>query len=140
LSFLDGFRAKRQRWRDCRFWAFVIFHSGAAIFFTGRILVMQKQDFFEWTMAWVLFGLLMTAVFGFMGAICCPACRNQLNGPMGDYCRECGRKSIEKATWPKNPSCSVCGKSFQRGSQPMLATFHFCSVCGIKLDDGTRAE
>jgi hypothetical protein len=141
-QFLESFRVRRHRFNRWRLWWRVIAIPGALFLAIGLMLAQinpgKGEPWFEWMIGFIMFYWITIGVAAIAGSVGCPACRNPLNGPIGEYCRECGEKSVEKRIWPRDSFCSACGKSFPRESQPLLAPFRFCSVCGIRLDDETE--
>ncbi len=82
--------------------------------YSGGALGSANTDaFFDWSMWWVIFGLFWVASFAILGMLHCPACRNDLRNALGEYCPECGTKSMKKPGWPKSPHCSACEKIFE---------------------------
>jgi DNA-directed RNA polymerase subunit RPC12/RpoP len=65
----------------------------------------------------------------------CPGCQNNvLTKKVGDFCPECGSRSLTKPKWFGRPSCSACGKHL-RLHKGRLYRIRACTHCGVWLDD-----
>ena len=94
-----------------------------------------RDHLFEWTIAWVISGLVFIAALAIIGFPKCPACQNDLDDFLGDYCPECGEKSVEKpGCWLQSADCTACEKELTRGKSRSYR-IRVCTVCGVKLDD-----
>jgi hypothetical protein len=64
----------------------------------------------------------------------CPACRNQLGGPLGTFCPECASQSVRSGGPFGPPCCDSCGSTLGAGKhhRPKI---HACTHCGLWLDE-----
>jgi hypothetical protein len=89
-GFLETFRDKRQRCMRHRRLLLIVIVVGAVVLCGGSLLSLHREVFFEWSIAWVVFGLIWGAACAILGVLRCPACRNELDSADAEYCPVCG--------------------------------------------------
>ena len=74
----------------------------------------------------VWFWILMTTP-----KLVCPGCSKDMEHSKGEYCPECGSKSLEAPGLFRVAHCKACGKSMHGRRYKIRA----CTHCGLMLDD-----
>jgi predicted RNA-binding Zn-ribbon protein involved in translation (DUF1610 family) len=64
----------------------------------------------------------------------CPACRVKLNTDFGEFCPECGSRSLTRRAPSTPPKCGGCRMTLwrRRGRRYAIRT---CTHCGVTLDE-----
>jgi hypothetical protein len=71
----------------------------------------------------------------------CPACRGSLVFDFGEFCPECGKRTLSRAGWRTDRKCTSCGKTMEwrRGGRFSGGGRRYdvraCTHCGLWLDD-----
>ena len=90
---------------------------------------------------------LLLTLAGLLVALCvkvtlptliCPACENQLDRELGDFCPGCGASNLFRVRdeWRAGftPQCFACLKTPARGRGGRAYTIRFCTHCGAHVD------
>ena len=82
-------------------------------------------------------GLITYAAVFVMWFPRCPACGNETDEYPGEYCQycpQCGEQAIGAANWLTAPKCANCGITLRFGKERQFK-IHYCTSCGVLLDD-----
>jgi hypothetical protein len=79
--------------------------------------------------------LIAIILFACPPDLICPGCDNNLRDEPADFCPECGAHAIQPRRGFHFPRCTACGKSLNRGPKNRNYRIHFCTYCGLKLDN-----
>ena len=113
-----------------------IIACGLGIFFlsvfTG-VLLGKGPNPFIFVGAGVGFVVLLVGIFSGPSSISCPECNGGLRRAEGNYCPECGSRSLSEGSWFYARACAACKKILSHGRGRHFK-FRYCTHCGSHLN------
>jgi hypothetical protein len=129
-----AFRLMAATYRRHRRIALCCFLSAlGALGFFGAVLVLVPP-FSSW--AALPFLACIAVYFGVvisMPRLVCPGCSHEIQLSFGQYCPDCGSRTLEPHRPLRSVRCTACGKSNLKGRQ--YFTTRLCTHCGVMLDE-----
>ncbi len=65
----------------------------------------------------------------------CPACNARLDSVGGEFCPECGGRSLSEFVWYRFRRCGACQAKLSRGKNGRYFRIRACNHCGVLLDE-----
>jgi len=78
--------------------------------------------------------ILIVGLFSGPGSVSCPECNGQLKRADGNYCPECGARSLSEGDWFHPRACAGCGQVLRYSKGGRRFKFRHCTYCGSHLD------
>lgn len=130
-KFRSAFRPAAQRYRRCMRIGLLF----AAVFALGVLSAITFPQCRSWIGIPIFAFWSVVMLLAILSPVPdCPACDNSLDLGLGDYCPECGVKSLHSRNGFGPPICSSCGRRISRGKARHYK-IRACTHCGVPLDE-----
>jgi len=137
-QFQEAFRplaARHRRYqRIADVWALVTMGCGLL----GAVLEFHilRKPVLQWTVVpfFAMIGVWIVLMI-ITPWILCPGCSRKMERRFGDYCPECGSRSLIPPRGINPAHCTTCGMSGNLGRGRRRCRIRNCTHCGLRLDE-----
>lgn len=133
-AFRDQFAPLANDYRQCGRKA--SWYVGAAVLLGVLGLLVRPYSALVFLVVWLgTVVLLIQLVRVGLPLPKCPACNAGLDSCGGEFCPECGGRSLSKQVWYRYRRCGACRAKLSRGKGGRYFRICACNRCGVMLDE-----